>query len=99
LPPQHIVIWLVPSDHELTQKIRRNPGKDEFFKISRVFWDDCKKKLEQQGYAVVDPREVVERMALAEKIFPYTVDGHLNGEGYQRIAGMIRGEIDKVMKY
>ncbi len=98
LPPQHIIIWLVPSDHELTHKVMRNPGKDEFYKNSRIFWDNCKKKLEGNGYPVVDPREFIEHMALEEKIFPYTVDGHLNGEGYERIAGMIIKEIDKMEK-
>jgi hypothetical protein len=98
LPPGHIIIWFVPSNHELSHKILKYPGKDEFFTLSRVFWDNCKTKLKAKGYCVVDPRDILEKMAVEEHIFPYTVDGHLNEDGYKRIAQMITAEIDAIIK-
>jgi len=95
LSPENIIIWFIPSNHELYHKIYKYKDRDNFYNLSKDYWDNIKIILKQKGYCVIDPRDIIDNLFIKENIYPYTVDGHFNENGFKCITQMIIREIDK----
>ncbi len=92
LTPDRILIWLVPSNHELKHYLERDATSAldrRFNDLSREFWTETSEGLQSSGFQVVDPRGAFKNAFISRNVYGFTVDGHLNVEGFAIVAEMI----------
>jgi len=92
LDPSRIVVWLVPSYHELHHTwsaVKAGAPAPESVQRADRFWRGAASQLSAAGYNVVDPREAVQNLFLHDKIYPYTTTGHFRPAAYKIVADQI----------
>jgi len=100
LPPDRIVIWLIPSDHVLGERRLAQREQREwqpFFRETEAFWSAAAARLERAGFAVIDPRERIYRRYLTRGVYPFTVDGHFRSGSYELVANEIEPVLREIL--
>lgn len=97
LDPQRIVVWLIPDRNEHLNKIQGRPDTTGFYGKSHLFWDGMGEELRGEGYRVVDPRDEMEHLYFKRKIYPFTVDAHLNADGFHAVTRLVAPAVSDVL--
>jgi hypothetical protein len=95
-PAARLIVWLVPSNHHLVQKVaaqrrRKPPPVPAWVGLTERFWAEFASHLRTAGFDVIDPTETVEGLLLTEQRgeYPFTATGHFRPVAYEAVAALI----------
>lgn len=100
LDPSRIIIWLVPSNHELYatwSAAQARAPVPEPVQWSDRFWRGVAARMSEAGYRVIDPREAVQDLFLRDGLYPYSASGHFRPEAYRVVADQIEPQLRKLL--
>jgi hypothetical protein len=94
-PGSRVIVWLIPSNQDLIQKIaaqrsRKPRPVPPWLARSDQFWAELASELRAAGIDVIDPTQAIEALFTGPRgEFPFTASGHFRPVAYEAAAELI----------